>query len=188
MAKRLATDQKLDQADAELAARNTPSTYENLRAITGGGSNDTIQKWRREKNEATPAPEAVQSLARIAAQQIWAAASDEAEAKIASNNLETQKCIEALEQELISLSSVRDQLAGLNTALKINLEESKKENAQLLVRLSQVDALQQEISTVRADAERRRSETEEWKIKAADAAGQIKVLREQLKQQRVSVK
>jgi hypothetical protein len=184
MAKKVATNQKLDQAEAELSARNEPITYESLRAIAGGGSNDTIQNWKKDRSDAPPAPEAVQMLARVAAQQIWAAASDEATAKIVSNNVETQKSLEAMKQEVMSVCSVKDQLSGLNVALKKSLEDSQKENAQLQVRLLQVEALQREIVSVRADAERRRSEAEDLKVKGAELAGQIKVLREQLKLRR----
>lgn len=184
MAKRVATNQKLDQAEAELSARSEPITYESLRAIAGGGSNDTIQNWKREKSDAPPAPEAVQLVVRVAAQQIWAVANDEATAKIASNNVETQKCIDAMKQEMMSVCSLKDQLSGLNVSLKKSLEESLKENAQLHVRILQVDALQEEVLNVRADLERRRSETEELKVKVAGSAGQIKVLREQLRLRR----
>jgi hypothetical protein len=184
MAKRVATDQKLDMAEAQLSEKNEPITYEKLRNLAGGGSNDTIQKWRQSKNDAPPAPEAVQHLARIAAQQIWAAANDEAMAEIARKDAESQRIFQALNQELVAVGSIREQLAGLNATLKTNLDESLKENAQLQVRLQQVDALHLEIVEVRAEVERRRSETEEMKIRAADATGQIKVLREQLKLRR----
>lgn len=181
MAKRVATTQKLEQADAELTSRSEPRTYEKLRELTGGGSYDTIQNWIKEKNETPPAPEAVQMLARIAAQQIWAAANDEAVSKIASNNLETKKCIEAMKQEISAVSQVKDQLAELNAALKIGLETAQKENAQLHVKLLEVNALQREIAIVRADVERRRTDAENLRINLADSAGQIKILREQLK-------
>lgn len=52
------------------------------------------------------------------------------------------------------------------------------------LRLRLVDSLQQEVTTIRAEVERRRSETEDMKMKAADATGQIKILREQLKLKR----
>ena len=186
MAKRVATDQKLDMAEAQLSEKNEPITYEKLRNLAGGGSFETIQKWRQSKNDAPPAPEAVQHLARIAAQQIWAAANDEAMAEIARKDAESQKIFQALNQELVSVGSIREQLAGLNATLKINLDESLKENAQLHVRLQQVDALHQEIVEARAEVERRRSETEDMKIRAADATGQIKILREQLKRERAA--
>ncbi|MDO8768149.1 MAG: hypothetical protein Q7K57_05495 [Burkholderiaceae bacterium] len=57
MAKRVATDQKLDKAEAELSAQNEPISYKKLRDLAGGGSNDTIQKWRQSKSDAPPAPE-----------------------------------------------------------------------------------------------------------------------------------
>jgi len=152
MAKRLATTQKLEQADAELSSRSEP----------------------------------VQMVARIAAQQIWAAANDEAVSKIASNNLETKKCIEAMKQEISAVSQIKDQLAELNAALKIGLESAQKENAQLHVRLLEVDALQREIVNVRADVERHRTDAEDLRINIAGSAGQIKILREQLKVRRVS--
>lgn len=104
--------------------------------------------------------------------------------EIARNNAEFQKVIAALKQELISVGSIREQLAGLNAALKINQDESQKENAQLNVRLRLIDSLQQEVPTIRTEMERRRSETEDMKMKAADITGQIKILREQLKLKR----
>jgi hypothetical protein len=188
MAKRVATNQRLDQAEAELSARNEPITYEKLRAIAGGGSNDTIQNWKKEKSDAPPAPESVQFVARVATQQIWAAANDEATARIAINNIETEKTISALKQEQISICNVRDQLSGLNVVLQRSLEEVQRENAQLQVRLLQVNALELEIVSVRADAERRRSEAEELKVKVAESAGQIKAMREQLKLRRANNK
>ncbi len=188
MAKRVATNQKLDQAEAELSARSEPITYKSLRALAGGGSNDTIQNWKSERGDAPPAPESVQSVARVAAQQIWAAANDEATAKIASNTIETQTCIDAMKQEMMSVSSIKDQLSGLNVTLKRSLEDAQKENAQLHVRLLQVDALQQEAINLRSDLERRRSEAEQLKIKVAESVGQIKVLREQLKLRRANAK
>jgi len=168
----------------QLQQKCSKPTYKKLRDLASGGSNDTIQKCRQSKSDAIPAPEAVQLLAHIAAQQICAAANDEVVEEIARNNAESQKVVAALKQELISVGSIREQLAGLNAALKIDQDESQNENVQLNVRLRLIDSLQQEVTTIRAEVERRRSETEDMKMKAADATGQIKILREQLKLKR----
>ncbi|EFI6360628.1 hypothetical protein GT032_24310 [Escherichia coli] len=145
------TNADIHAAADRIAAEGQQPTLAAVRSALGGGSFTTISEamksWRAQQQAAAapmrePAPEAVTQQAQQLAADIWAAALERANERLAHEREALEQVRAELEQQQQEAAELADQLAAELDAAKAQLEQQAQQLAQAQAQAAQAHTAQ----------------------------------------------